>query len=374
LTGRKGDLTFDAPLVYVLSYPERIQLAFERFLRRKDRLGKIIIVDDMPSVGLLFQRYLKSAGFQDIVRLQSAEELFEALELDDEDATCADVDIILTDLIMPGINGLEACRRIKADHKYQDIPILVVSAAEEVGRVKEALEAGALDYIRKPVERVELVARVSAALKLKHEMTLRRQREQELEEANRSLQEANAMLKMMAIIDSLTGIPNRRYLDESLATEWNRCRREQSRISLAMVDIDHFKLYNDHYGHKQGDECLKIVGQTLKKCVKRPADFVARYGGEEFAVVLPNTDLEGGFLVAEDTRREIQLLELPHETSPTSSVVTISVGICSLNPMHHEHYNELIVMADQALYEAKNTGRNQVAKANPSQKESSNGQ
>ena len=160
--------------------------------------------------------------------------------------------------------------------------------------------------------------------------------------------------------DGLTGVYNRRFLNETLDQEWKRMRREKQALSIIMADVDYFKLYNDTYGHQAGDECLKTVAMVLAECVSRPADFVARYGGEEFAAVLPTTDLEGASHVAEDFRSGIEALALLHEKSGIGNHVSVSVGVSSIVPEERQTPQQLIELADQALYRAKEGGRNRV--------------
>ena len=167
-------------------------------------------------------------------------------------------------------------------------------------------------------------------------------------------------LQLLATIDSLTQIANRRCFDQYLNQEWTRLIREQAPISLLLCDIDYFKLYNDTYGHQAGDRCLTIVAQTIKNGAKRPADLVARYGGGEFAVILPNTNLFGAVKIAEGLRLEILNLQIPHAGSDVSQVVTISIGAASQIPVREHSPATLIDKANRALYQAKTEGRNRL--------------
>ena len=172
------------------------------------------------------------------------------------------------------------------------------------------------------------------------------------------LNEANKRLKELSMVDGLTGVANRRYLDEFVAKEWMRAIRNKSSLTFILIDIDFFKTYNDNYGHLFGDECLKKVAAMLTSLVNRPRDLVARYGGEEFAIVL--TETEGAETVARNCRRSIEELQIPHEFSKAANVVTISVGHCSVFPERGSDFNWVIDSADKALYEAKKGGRNRV--------------
>ena len=182
-------------------------------------------------------------------------------------------------------------------------------------------------------------------------------------ERTAQLEEANAILRQLSAQDGLTGIANRRHFDEELDREWRRAIRAKSPLSLVMLDIDSFKPYNDQYGHQQGDECLKRVASTLKELLKRPGDVCARYGGEEFAVILPATTLEGGTRVAETLRAGIEALGIAHARSQGSGVITVSVGVSSATPADEAGAPSLITRADEALYRAKQTGRNRVCVA-----------
>ncbi|MBE9145323.1 diguanylate cyclase domain-containing protein [Planktothrix mougeotii] len=174
------------------------------------------------------------------------------------------------------------------------------------------------------------------------------------------LHQVNHELERLANLDGLTQVPNRRRFDRVLEQEWLRLRREKLPLSLILADIDYFKLYNDTYGHLSGDDCLKQVAQTIHETLKRPADLVARYGGEEFAIILPNTSLAGAIQVAEQIRQAVYNLQLPHIASPGKQVITLSLGVSSLIPPINEEPQILIQKADQALYKAKNRGKNIV--------------
>ncbi len=174
------------------------------------------------------------------------------------------------------------------------------------------------------------------------------------------LEKRNQELEKVAYIDSLTGVCNRRHFEEKFDEEWKRLTRDNSSMSVIMLDVDYFKRYNDTYGHQQGDKCLQQVAQAISAVVKRPADFVARYGGEEFVVVLPNTPIEGALKVAENIRREIEALKIPHTNSAVSNWVTSSLGVASSHWFNQSNPERLLQAADMALYNAKKAGRNQV--------------
>ncbi len=183
----------------------------------------------------------------------------------------------------------------------------------------------------------------------------------ERKKAEKTLKKANDELKRLATIDGLTDIANRRTMDECLEAEWRRIAREKSELAFILSDVDFFKKYNDTYGHQDGDECLKSVARALEGSVRRPADLVARYGGEEFAAILPNTDLKGAVLVAENIRKAVIDLQIEHRTSDVVPVVTLSLGVACVRPEPGQPREVLLTTADQALYDAKAAGRNQVA-------------
>ncbi len=171
---------------------------------------------------------------------------------------------------------------------------------------------------------------------------------------------AQIALQQLATLDGLTGIPNRRSFDEKMRIEWSRAQRQKEPLGLILADVDYFKRYNDHYGHQGGDECLKAVSGILQRHIFRTADMAARYGGEEFAVVLPNTDINGAFKVAERIRAEVEDLVIPHANSEVGPWVTLSLGVASVTPNAETQSSILISRADQALYSAKGSGRNRV--------------
>ncbi|MDD3518491.1 MAG: diguanylate cyclase [Chromatiales bacterium] len=254
-------------------------------------------------------------------------------------------DLILLDVVMPGMDGLEVCRSLKADPATADIPVIFVTAQSDPADETRALEAGGVDFITKPVNPAVVRARVKTHLTLKAQSDL---------------------LRSLAFVDGLTGVANRRRFDEALETEWRGCRRGHLPLALLMVDIDHFKRYNDRYGHQAGDECLRIVARTLKQGFGRARDLVARYGGEEFACLMPGSDLAGARTKAEELRQAIERCAIPHAASPVADVVTLSVGVAALTPNGENTPSDLVAAADAALYSAKSEGRNRVCSAGES--------
>ncbi|MGK7950605.1 MAG: diguanylate cyclase [Xenococcaceae cyanobacterium] len=182
-------------------------------------------------------------------------------------------------------------------------------------------------------------------------------------ELHSQIKKANEQLKQLAILDGLTGVANRRYFDRVFRNEWNRLAREKKPLSLILCDIDHFKIYNDTYGHPEGDACLKKVAQTLQQATKRAADLVARYGGEEFAVILPDTDAEGALFVANNIRQKLHKMKIPHSGSTVSPYITLSIGTATKIPTPEEDADDLLKKADLNLYQAKKQGRDRIVQS-----------
>ncbi|HTJ97520.1 MAG TPA: diguanylate cyclase [Rhodocyclaceae bacterium] len=251
-------------------------------------------------------------------------------------------DLILLDVVMPDMDGHEVCRRLKQNPITRDIPVIFITARDNLVDEVQGLEEGAVDFIGKPLVPALVRARVRAHLTLKQQ---------------------SDFLHSLAFIDGLTGIGNRRNFDETLSAEWRRCVRTSQPLSLIMLDLDYFKLYNDHYGHQVGDQCLKTVAAALKQCFSRSHDLVARYGGEEFACVLPDTPLEGAEKKARELQQVVQALALPHAASAAAPIVTMSIGVAVAMPARGESPSSLIAAADGLLYAAKQAGRNTIKAA-----------
>jgi two-component system chemotaxis family response regulator WspR len=272
------------------------------------------------------------------------------------------VDLVLADLLPPGLDGIGLCRHIRNCPNVQEIPVVILLAAAERGYLGQVYEAGACDYIMKPIDPVELVARVRSVLRAKEEIDRRTARENQLEARNRQLQVVNHELLHLSLVDPVTGVANRRHFDDMMDRAWRSAARHEFEIALIIMDIDFFKGYNDRLGHPAGDDCLRRVANELAAGLLRPDDFLGRYGGEEFAAILPRTDLAGAAVVAERLRSNVESLGILHPASPVGSYVTISQGLACAVPVPASTPSSLIALADEALYEAKRSGRNQLRK------------
>ncbi|NET11311.1 MAG: diguanylate cyclase [Symploca sp. SIO2B6] len=258
-------------------------------------------------------------------------------------------DLVLLDAMMPNMNGFECCSRLLKLPGAENTPIIMVTGLEDEASVDWAFDAGATDYVTKPIHWPILRRRVKNMLEKTYLY-------QELERVNQKLKEH-------VITDALTGLANRRHFDECLDREWKRSLRDESTLALILCDIDYFKAYNDTYGHQAGDLCLQQVAQALKtKAAKRATDIVARYGGEEFAAILPGTGLDGALEVADRLKNGVRELGIPHQGARGShDHITISVGVASTVAERDILPSDLLNCADKALYHAKENGRNAVA-------------
>lgn len=272
--------------------------------------------------------------------------------------------LILQDLVMPEIDGFALLARYRSEEALLDVPVIVLSSVADVGEKSRAFELGAADYVVKLPHPIEMIARVRAQSRAFITRNERNHLARELKKTMDQLTESNVKLARVARQDGLTGLANRRALDEALDQEWRRGARDQKVLSFALIDLDSFKLYNDFYGHVRGDECLKTVASAVAQRARRPADLVARYGGEEIAVLLPGASEEGSRAVAEGVRRAVEALRLPHEgRHDGTAYVTASVGVASVVPALSEDAWSLVEAADAALYQAKRRGRNRVVHA-----------
>lgn len=248
-------------------------------------------------------------------------------------------DLILLDVVMTDMDGHEVCRRLKASSETSQIPVIFVTGKDHENDEAAGFELGAVDYIRKPFHSVVVRARVMNHLRLKIQ---------------------GDVLRAMAMLDGLTGIPNRRSFDERFEMARAQALREQRPLSLLMIDVDYFKKYNDVYGHLHGDQCLRDVAQALKGAVNRPHDLVGRFGGEEFAVLLPDTDEIGALSVAEHVQTTVRQLGIEHRASEVADTVTLSIGVATLLPGSPASLEQHLHWADEQLYRAKSEGRDRI--------------
>ncbi|MCT7988917.1 GGDEF domain-containing response regulator [Laspinema olomoucense] len=326
--------------------------------------GNILLVDDTPDNLRVLSSILTKHGYY-IRKALNGEMAITA-------AHALIPDLILLDINMPYMNGYEVCTALKHSEKTENIPIIFISVLDDVWDKIKAFQVGGIDYITKPFQLEEVIARIENQLKIKRLQAELQEKNRILEEKNvllmreiaqrkkaeLALKSANQKLQRLACIDGLTQVSNRRKFDEHLKQEWLRLGRQHHPLSLILCDIDYFKAYNDTYGHPAGDECLKQVAQAICQAVKRPSDLVARYGGEEFAAILPHTNSAGALSVARKIQREIRQLDIKHSASDVCDIVTISLGISTLIPTGQESLDVLILSADKALYQAKQSGRN----------------
>lgn len=269
--------------------------------------------------------------------------------------------VILQDLIMPGLDGLTLVREYRNHPATQDIPIIVLSTKEDPLVKSAAFAAGANDYLVKLPDTIELVARIRYHSRSYMTLLQRDEAYRALRVSQQQLLDTNLMLQSLMNSDGLTGLSNRRHFDEYLELEWRRAVREQTQLSLLMIDVDYFKPYNDNFGHLEGDEALRQVAKAIRNSCSRPSDLPARYGGEEFAMVLPNTSPGGARLLAEKLRQSVSGMNIPHMAPAPGSSLTVSIGVATVTPQLGMHSRQLILDADKGLYQAKNNGRNQVA-------------
>jgi len=313
----------------------------------------VLLIDDQQMIAEAVRRSLSS---EEDIEFHYCQDPTKAIKLAAEINTT----VILQDLVMPDIDGLMMVRYFRVNKSTAKIPIIVLSTKEDASIKSEAFKLGANDYLVKLPNKVELIARIRYHSQAFISQLERDEAFRALEDSRSKLAEANRTLQKLSSLDGLTGIANRRSFDETLKKEWNRAMRGEKTIGLIMLDIDFFKLYNDHYGHQGGDECLKKVATGLESAIHREPDFLARYGGEEFSAILPDTDLEGAVIVAEEMRQAIKALRVEHAKSKVSDIVSISLGVSAVVPQKGTEPEILVAAADQDLYKAKEDGRDCV--------------
>lgn len=290
----------------------------------------LLVVDDEKQ-----NRLLLTELFHEKYKIIQAKNGEQALRL----AKNRQPDLILLDVLMPEMDGLTVIKELKRSNDTRHIPVIFITALDSATDEEVGLSLGAVDYIAKPLNAAIVRVRVENHLKIVHQRRL---------------------LESLASLDGLTGIPNRRSFDETYKNESARCQREGAELSLLVLDVDQFKLYNDSLGHAAGDRVLQEVAQILRSSVSRAADFVGRYGGEEFVVLLPKTERFNARLVAEKILENLKEAAIPHPESSVADHITVSIGGATFRPGPNSDLDKVFKQADTALYSAKNQGRNQV--------------
>ncbi|MBN2031303.1 diguanylate cyclase [bacterium] len=303
----------------------------------------VLVVEDETNNRFLLKTYLSSDGY----KVQLAKNGEEALKMVAENPPSA----IILDVLLPNMNGFEVCRKLKSSEVTSFIPVIMVTALHGNEERIKGIEVGADDFIQKPINRVELLTRIKSLLRIKrlHEA---------LELKVNELEKAKTKLRKLAVTDGLTSLYNYRAFRQQLRQEISRSRRFNLPVSLLIMDFDHFKVYNDLFGHPNGDKVLKLFAKRVYQNI-RDVDCLARYGGEEFVLILPGTDKKAAKTVAEKIRRLVEQTSFPHEEKLPDKRVTVSVGVASF-PQDTDDEETLIKLTDKALYRAKKSGRNRV--------------
>ena len=299
---------------------------------------KILLVEDSPTLRHAMRSYILAAGHEAI----TAETGEQALQIVEN----TPVEMIIMDVEMPGLDGFETTKLLREMLGDHWIPIIFVTGKADDESVEEGIEAGGDDYLIKPVSRIILNAKIRAMERIQ---TMRTE-----------MEKLNHELKLLSQVDGLSQLLNRRAFTEKAVEQWRLSTRTKEPFTMVLLDIDHFKLYNDRYGHPQGDECIRQVSAVLRECVSRPGDIVARYGGEEFIAFLPNTPEAGAVHICERIRVAVENLQIKHGSSSISPFVTVSIGASTANYTTATDLDKQIEYADKALYEAKSAGRNRA--------------
>ncbi len=316
----------------------------------------VLIVDDKPENLMVLEVLLEDMNCNVVKANSGNEALGLMLEYD--------FSLILLDVQMPEMDGFETAELMRGSERTRYIPIIFVTAiSKEKISIFKGYEVGAVDYLFKPIEPLILKSKVRVFLELSSQKKLLEQQSELLELKVKeliALKNDNFRLENLSFTDGLTGIANRRSFNEYIDKAWKNSIRTGTALSLIMVDIDSFKLYNDNYGHLKGDDCLISVARTLAASINRPMDFVARYGGEEFIFVLPDTDSAGALKLAQRIKENIREMSMPHEYSSVSEFVTLSQGVASTYPVNADLLEDFIHNSDMAMYKSKELGRNLI--------------
>ncbi|HVY13851.1 MAG TPA: diguanylate cyclase [Rhodopila sp.] len=315
-------------------------------------LCMVLLVDDQPMIGEAIRRALSG---QSDIDFHYCQDPSRAVDLADKLRPT----VILQDLVMPGVDGLALVQQYRDQAGTREIPVIVLSTKEDPGIKSAAFTAGANDYLVKVPDKIELIARIRYHSRAYIHRLQRDAAYEALRESQQQLVLKNLELSRLINVDGLTGLNNRRYLDEFAEIEWKRSIREGTGISILMIDVDNFKHYNDTYGHLAGDDILRRVGQVMKRCAERPADIVARFGGEEFVAILPNSSPDAPQAFGRKLCAAVEGLAIPH-ANVEPAVVTVSVGAVFRTPKSDDSLKSAIDAADAALYKSKRAGRNRV--------------
>jgi len=324
----------------LINNPENVNLA-QNSNESNDIKDIILVVEDESNNRFLLQTYLSADGYT-VELARSGEEAIEKVE-------SVNVSVIILDVMLPGMDGFETCRQLKKRKNANFIPIILVTALRGNQERIKGTEAGADDFISKPVNRIELLTRIKSLLRIKR-------LQETLEAKIKELETVKAKLRKLAITDGLTRLFNYRAFRKQLMLEISRSKRFKLPLSLIIMDIDNFKNYNDLFGHPRGDRVLKIFAKLISENI-RDLDFLARYGGEEFALILPGTGKKDAGVVAEKIRHLIEDAPFPEENKLPGKCLTVSLGVATF-PKDTDNENEFIRFADEALYKAKINGRN----------------
>ncbi len=304
---------------------------------------KVLLVDDTKTERLILTSYLEKMGHT-VISVENGK-LAVSMYLTEQP------DLVLMDVIMPEMDGHEAARQMRNDESAW-VPIIFLSGCIDPEDIFTGIQVGGDDYLTKPVNFRILEAKMIAMQRIS-------KMRKKLINVSNELEIRNAELKELANVDGLTGLANRRYLDKYLSVEITRSIRNSHQLSVVLCDVDHFKKYNDAFGHLKGDDCLKLVAKTMKNVCKRASDLVARYGGEEFAVILPDTNLDDALKLAQSMCDAVYRLNLEHPES-AHNMVSISMGVFCHDPKMKKNGEYILKKADDALYKAKGSGRNKV--------------
>ncbi len=313
-----------------------------------DNPAKILVVDDNPTNVLVLRKSLEKAGHDVLTALDG----YKAVDL----ATQHCPELILLDVMMPGRDGLEVCKLLKAQEVTAAIPVVFVTGVSETNQILKAFSAGGCDYITKPFKTAEVLARISVHVRLRRAEEELRNKNVQMEELTGKLANSNNKLATLSRIDPLTQLSNRRTWEEAVTKEHERFERNDSHYSIIMIDVDNFKAFNDSQGHQAGDQCLKSIAGAIESACRK-VDVAGRYGGEEFVVLAPDTDNAAAVKLAERIRKSMWALGIPHTKNNVTGRVTVSLGIATIE---NGPWEEVLKKADDALYVAKRAGRNIV--------------